>query len=207
MKQRGFTLLEILVALSIFTIIGLATTGLLSTVIDSSDASLERFEKLQQLQRAMITIERDVQQAMLRPVRIDGEQNDIVMRGGEIGDSDSGTIAFVRAGWHNPLNMLPRSTLQPVAYRLQDEKLERVFSHYPDNPIGSEPKVRTILDNVLDFKVEFVAPTQQANEDAEDLRWSENYSGSVLPRAVAITIVSADFGEIRREFSYAGLVQ
>ncbi len=61
--QRGFTLIEILIAMAIFTLIGLASTGLLTTVIDSNDISEERFAKLQLLQRAMITIERDLQQA------------------------------------------------------------------------------------------------------------------------------------------------
>ena len=56
MKQRGFTLIEILIAMAIFTLIGLASTGLLTTVIDSNDLSSERFEKLQQLQRAMVII-------------------------------------------------------------------------------------------------------------------------------------------------------
>ena len=54
--QRGFTLIEILIAMAIFTLIGLASTGLLTTVIDSNDISEERFAKLQLLQRAMITI-------------------------------------------------------------------------------------------------------------------------------------------------------
>ena len=41
--QRGFTLIEILIAMAIFTLIGLASTGLLTTVIDSNDISEERF--------------------------------------------------------------------------------------------------------------------------------------------------------------------
>ncbi len=69
--QRGFTLIEILIAMAIFTLIGLASTALLTTVIDSNGISEERFNKLQLLQRAMVTIERDVQQAIARPVRGD----------------------------------------------------------------------------------------------------------------------------------------
>ena len=86
MKQRGFTLIEILIAMAIFTLIGLASTGLLTTVIDSNDLSSERFEKLQQLQRAMVIIERDIQQAVPRPVRAEGETQTVVMAGGEVDD-------------------------------------------------------------------------------------------------------------------------
>ena len=163
MKQRGFTLIEILIAMAIFTLIGLASTGLLTTVIDSNDLSSERFEKLQQLQRAMVIIERDIQQAVPRPVRAEGE------------------------------------TLQYVAYRLDEDRLERVYSNYVDNVIGYEPKTRTLLENIESFTVEFISA--ESSSDDDDLSWSESYQGEVLPMAVAIEFVSKDFGLIRREFA------
>ncbi|WP_334060812.1 type II secretion system minor pseudopilin GspJ [Alteromonas sp. S005] len=200
--QRGFTLIEILIAMAIFTLIGLASTGLLTTVIDSNDISEERFAKLQLLQRAMITIERDLQQAVPRATRVNGEKQDVVMAGGETDDSDDDGIGFVRGGWHNPQLMLPRSTLQFVAYRLQENKLERLYSNYVDNVIGYEPKVRVLLEDIESLKIEFLATANSGslNED-EDLSWSENYKGTALPRAVAIEFVSKDFGKIRREFT------
>lgn len=200
--QRGFTLIEILIAMAIFTLIGLASTGLLTTVIDSNDISEERFAKLQLLQRAMITIERDLQQAVPRATRVNGEKQDVVMAGGETDDSDDDGIGFVRGGWHNPQLMLPRSTLQFVAYRLQENKLERLYSNYVDNVIGYEPKVRVLLEDVESLKIEFLATSNSSSLDEdEDISWSENYKGTALPRAVAIEFVSKDFGKIRREFT------
>ncbi|WP_334065315.1 type II secretion system minor pseudopilin GspJ [Alteromonas genovensis] len=201
--QRGFTLIEILVAMAIFTLIGLASTGLLTTVIDSNSLSQERFEKLQLLQRAMVTIERDIQQAVSRPVRANGEKQEIVMAGGEVDGSDDDGIGFVRGGWHNPQLMLPRSTLQYVAYRLRDNKLERLYSNYVDNVIGYEPKVRVLLENIESFKVEFLSGNNPSStiKDDEDIKWSEKYQDTVLPRAVAIEFVSRDFGMLRREFT------
>lgn len=199
MKQRGFTLIEILIAMAIFTLIGLASTGLLTTVIDSNDLSSERFEKLQQLQRAMVIIERDIQQAVPRPVRAEGETQKVVMAGGEVDDSDGDGIGFVRGGWHNPQLMLPRSTLQYVAYRLDEDRLERVYSNYVDNVIGYEPKTRTLLENIESFTVEFISA--ESSSDDDDLSWSESYQGEALPTAVAIEFVSKDFGLIRREFA------
>ncbi|NDW15389.1 type II secretion system minor pseudopilin GspJ [Alteromonas genovensis] len=201
--QRGFTLIEILVAMAIFTLIGLASTGLLTTVIDSNSLSQERFEKLQLLQRAMVTIERDIQQAVSRPVRANGEKQEIVMAGGEVDGSDDDGIGFVRGGWHNPQLMLPRSTLQYVAYRLRDNKLERLYSNYVDNVIGYEPKVRVLLENIESFKVEFLSGNNASStiKDDDDIKWSEKYQDTVLPRAVAIEFVSKDFGMLRREFT------
>ncbi|MBJ2129418.1 type II secretion system minor pseudopilin GspJ [Alteromonas sp. IB21] len=200
--QRGFTLIEILIAMAIFTLIGLASTGLLTTVIDSNDISEERFAKLQLLQRAMVTIERDLQQAVPRAIRYNGEKQDMVMAGGKLDGSDDDGIGFVRGGWHNPQLMLPRSTLQYVAYRLNENRLERLYSNYVDNVIGYEPKVRVLLEDVESLKIEFLATSSNESLDQyEDLSWNESYKGTALPRAVAIEFVSKDFGKIRREFT------
>ncbi|GFD72257.1 type II secretion system minor pseudopilin GspJ [Alteromonas marina] len=200
--QRGFTLIEILIAMAIFTLIGLASTGLLTTVIDSNDISEERFAKLQLLQRAMITIERDLQQAVPRAARVNGEKQDVVMAGGEVDNSDDDGVGFVRGGWHNPQLMLPRSTLQYVAYRLNENRLERLYSNYVDNVIGYEPKVRVLLEDIESLKIEFLATSSNESLDEdEDLSWNESYKGTALPRAVAIEFVSKDFGKIRREFT------
>ena len=202
--QRGFTLIEILIAMAIFTLIGLASTGLLTTVIDSNTLSDERFTKLQQLQRAMITIERDILQAVPRPIRIEGEKQEMVMVGGKTDTSDGGAIGFVRGGRHNPQLMLPRSSLQYVAYRLHDNAIERIYTNYVDNVIGYEPKTRILLDNIESFTVEFISPEKKIT-DSTKLRWLEKYQGSVLPKAVAIEFVSSDFGLIRREFALTGV--
>ena len=207
MRQRGFTLIEILVAMAIFALIGVAGSSVLTTVLNSDNISTERFEKMQQLQRAVITIERDIQQAVPRAVRQqDGNGKGIVMRGGESDDSDDDAISFVRSGWQNPQMLLPRSTLQPVLYRLRDNKLERLYGNYVDNVIGYEPKVRVLLENIESFKVEFIADIDPgvSETSSESLKWQQTYIGQALPMAVAVEFVSQDFGKIRREFTLRG---
>lgn len=199
----GFTLIEILVAMAIFSLIGLASTALLTNVIDDDKASSERFEQLEKLQRAMLTIERDILQAVPRAVRVNGELNDIVMRGGEDelgGIADS--IGFVRGGWHNPQLMLPRSTLQLVGYRLQDDELQRLYGNYLDNVVGYEPKVKVLLSGISDFQVEFLVASSE-----DEAQWQDSYIGTVLPSAVAISIKTEVFGDIRREFLLTGGAQ
>lgn len=205
-SQRGFTLLEILVALAVFSMIGLASTALLTSVIDDDAASTARFAELEKLQRAMLTIERDVLQAVPRASRVAGEQKEIVMQGGEDelgGQADS--LALVRAGWLNPQLMLPRSTLQAVGYRLNEGKLERLYGNYVDNVIGFEPKSKVLLENVNDFQVEFLVPQADGNDNSDQQQnWQESYKGTVLPKAVAISIDTQVFGLIRREFVLVG---
>jgi general secretion pathway protein J len=204
LKSKGFTLLEILVAMAIFTLIGIASTGVLTSVIDSDKLSSERFEQLQKLQRAMMTVERDVLQAVSRSVRVDGEESDWVMLGGEyILESDHDGVVFVHGGWHNPQFRLPRSTLQRVGYRVQERKLQRVYSNYVDNIIGFEPKVAVLLDNIDDFQVYYASGSSE-DGDSDEINWEDEYEDNSLPKAVAIEITSQDFGVIRREFLLAG---
>jgi general secretion pathway protein J len=199
--NAGFTLIEILVAMAIFTIIGLASTGVLNSVINSDQLSSERFEKLEELQRAMLTLERDILQIVPRKVRINSVPVSAVISGGEdVFDSDADGLGFVRAGWHNPQMLLPRSTLQAVGYRIQGQQLQRLYGNYVDNVIGYEPKVKILLSDIEDFRVSFLTQYEQLEEPEE---WQETYSGDTLPIAISITIVSKIFGEIRREFILA----
>lgn len=202
MKQSGFTLIEVMIALAIFSLIGLASTAVLTTVIDSSNLSRERIEGMQRLQRAMIIIERDVQQAMPRPVRVNGETNNYVFFGGDLDDSDADNMVFVRGGWHNPKNMLPRSTLQLVAYRLSEGKLERLYGNFLDNVTGYEAKTLVLLDDIEDFTVEYLPNVVQGNN--KKVEWQSEHLSETLPAAVAIEITSEKFGVIRREFALPG---
>lgn len=198
-KQSGFTLIEIMIAVAIFTLIGIASTGVMTAVIDSDELSESRFEKLQTLQRAMLTIERDMLQAVPRSVRIEGEENNIVMRGEKnLLESEADGLSFVRGGWQNPQLMLHRSTLQSVGYRLQEGKLERLFGNYVDNVVGFEPKVRVLLTDIEDFKVLFLLNGGKDSEDMES--WDESYAQNSLPVAVMITITSKEFGPVTRKF-------
>lgn len=200
-SRAGFTLIEILVAMAIFAVIGLASTGVLNSVINSDQLSSERFAKLEELQRAMLIIERDVLQIVPRSLRVNGEAIPLVISGGEgVLNSDADGLGFVRGGWHNPQMLLPRSTLQAVGYRIQEKQLQRLYGNYVDNIIGHEPKVRVLLSEIEDLKVSFLTEVAQL-EDPDD--WEESYSDANLPLAVSITLVSKTFGEIRREFILA----
>lgn len=199
--NSGFTLIEILVAMAIFSLIGLASAGVVSSVIDSNEQSKQRVEQLEVLQRAMLIMERDILQALPRPTRVNGELTETVMA---LGDgtlsSEADGMGFIRGGWHNPQLILPRSKLQSVGYRLQDNQLVRLYSNFVDNVIGFEPKTKILLTDIEDFQVS--ALIQNENID-EPEAWQDEYASGTLPLAISITLQSATFGTIRREFLVA----
>lgn len=190
--QGGFTLIEMMIAIAIFAILSLGAYQVLQGVLRSDEISTERGNALKQLQRTMVTVERDFQQMNARNNRNDDELTAMPLQAGKfMFDSDDDGIAFVRSGWRNPLSQLPRSSLQRVMYRLKDGYLERLSFIYLDPITGEEPKRQLLLENVESLVFEFYT----------DKKWSETWSNkSALPDGVKMTLTLKRFGEIQRLF-------
>lgn len=198
-RHHGFTLIEILVAVAILAIIAVASSTVLSSVIDSAEASDTQMQELEMLQRSIMVIERDMSQIIALAPRLSGQDNEVVIQGGNgVADSLADGILFTRNGWANPLQRLPRSNLQGVGYRLNgSNELERIYTFFIDNVTNTEPQTRVLLPNVSNLIIEFAIGTNNRNE----IQWEEQFTGTQLPRGIAIVITSETFGEIRREFA------
>jgi general secretion pathway protein J len=111
--SRGLTILEVLIALSIFALIGVASYRMLTSVISAQEITNEHSVDLGQLQKTMLILGRDLEQSVARPVRLSTgvELPALQVNSGEF------QLELTRAGRRNPLN-LPRSSLQRVAYEV-----------------------------------------------------------------------------------------
>ncbi|SUD53922.1 general secretion pathway protein J [Ectopseudomonas oleovorans] len=67
--QRGFTLLELLIAIAIFALLGLATYRMLDSVLSADAVTREHERQLRELTRALSAFERDLRQVTVRPIR------------------------------------------------------------------------------------------------------------------------------------------
>jgi general secretion pathway protein J len=200
MISRGFTLIEMLLAVIIFAFVGVASVAMLDTVAKSDEASRQSIERMEKLQRALMLLERDIWQITPRQVRINGEAPGKVTLAGAANfiESDDDGISFSHAGWTNPGMVLPRSEVQLVGYRLKEQKLERLFYLYPDAVTGTEPTVQTLLDGVDELKFRFMA--EPSEEQQSELQWLESWDRAKWPRAVKVTITSPELGNIERIF-------
>jgi general secretion pathway protein J len=197
--HSGFTLLELLVAVAILAVIGVSSYRLLAGTISTRDRAMEHDQGLMQLQKAMGTLQRDLEQTVPRPIR------------DEFGDNQpalyfpkENTVDLTRTGWRNPLGEA-RSDMVRVRYAVEDGHLRRYYWDQLDRMPGAQPHGSELLDKVKDFQLRAmdasgnwsgiwppVSQTQHANEQAP------------LPAAVEVTFTVAPYGNLRRVFRIAG---
>jgi general secretion pathway protein J len=155
-NSRGFTLMEVLVVMSVFAIIGIIASQIVSRVLENQQVLAERGGRLADLQRAMLILQRDVMQLNGRGVRDQlGDPLEPLMIGAD------GMVEFTRAGWRNPLEQ-PRSELQRVGYLVQEETLYRAYWPNLDRAPQQEPILQELLPGVT--QIEFLAVDVTGNE-------------------------------------------
>lgn len=187
-KNRGFTLLELLIAMIIFSIMSLMAYGGLANMLKSNEATEEYDQDLKSLQRAMMFIERDFRQLVPRPRRVDYTNLAAALSSGL--DAE-GVVEFTRSGNPNPANQL-RSSLQRIQYDLEDKKLLRKSWNLVDH-VGAEPVVMPLLTDVEEFRLRFM---DKANEWQEN--WGSEKQQVILPKAIELTLEHQRWGKIIR---------
>lgn len=191
MSRRGFTLMEILVALGIFAIIGVIASQLLRQTIDVSDVLYNRGDRLVELQRAFNVLSRDLEQVIIRSVRDEyGDHIEALLI------DTHGGFQFTRMGWSNLLNK-PRSNLQRVEYLFVDDILIRRYWPVLDRADTTEPIDQELLTDI--YELEFALIDSSGIEHVAWPPLGESLDGSPQEAvAFQLNMNVAPFGEISR---------
>jgi general secretion pathway protein J len=184
---RGFTLFEMVIAVSIFALIGVIAFGGIGQMTRTGQAVADANERLSSMQFAVVYFNRDWTQVSTRDIRnqYGDEENNIVI-------DDTG-ITFTRSGWSNLLGHR-RSNLQRVQYLLEDGQLLRRHWFSLDQGIGEEPLQTVLLDNIESIEIEFI------DSQGRPIRSWPQDSGqdSGAPILLAFRMDLPDIGEITR---------
>lgn len=191
---RGFTLLELLIAIAIFALLGLATYRMLDSVLSVDAATRSHEQQLRELVRAMAAFERDVLQVSVRPIRDGFGDPQPALRGDP---SDASVLELTRAGWRNPLGQ-PRAELQRVRWQLSGERWQRRYWRVLDQAQDSQPQVQQALDGVQALSLRYLDDDGQWQADWPPANAVGDSRLTALPRAVELRLEHRRYGELRR---------
>lgn len=187
-QSLGFTLVEILIALFIFTIVTSILSAALYSVIKAQSGTEKSAAYFREIDFAWLMMSRDIEQAVNRPVMdMSGKEE-----GAFIGTHN--TVTFTHAGWSNPGGGVLRSSLQRTRYRKQGKMLVRETWPVLDQAPDTHPHARTLLA-VSSVQFQYVDEKRKFHT-----LWpvSQQQGVSPLPLAVQVILVLPGGRELRQ---------
>lgn len=185
--KRGFTLVELLVALAVFSAMAALAYGGLNSIARTRGELVGQEADFANLQRAVGALDRDLRGAVARPVRsATGQLLPALM-----GAPDH--VEFTRLGFANP-QAEPRSNLQRVFFELDGSKFERGRYAVLDRTPNSTPVIADMKVAADDFRLRYL--------DAASNRWldvwppPQSEQPQTLPRAVQWTLRTKQYGDL-----------
>jgi general secretion pathway protein J len=158
-------------------------------------------DRLREVQRAMNLLASDFRTLAPRPVR---EPIGDGYRAALLRDPNAVTLVELsHGGWPNGA-ATPRGTVQRVRYRLDERRLIREHWNVTDPTLAIEPVGRGLLDQVERVDIRYLNAGREWVTQWPPLDNARDPGFRSRPRAVEITIVLTDYGELRRLIEVAG---
>lgn len=196
--RLGFTLIEILLALSIFAILATITASTLYYAFHNRERVSAQTETLIALQLAVSIMQQDTSLAIERSIR----GNDMHPFSAFIGQN--GYMEFTRDGIINPNSMEKRSTLKRVAYICEGDKLiHRTWGSL--NTINrSDTEDKILLSNLSDCHFNYLNRSLQTLSEWREQAVSQDQTKEPWPKAVQINLKLKEWGEMNMLFIIPG---
>lgn len=185
-SERGFTLVEMMIALLIFGLLAAAGVALLSFSVRAQGITAAKLDDIAAIGRLSSSLAADLAQASNRATR----DEDGTLQPAFVGENAAGgapLLHFVRGGWSN-LDEAARPGQQKVDYRLDGGKLERIA--YPMLDGAAPLRAATLLPAVSAVTIRYRFGGA----------WSDRWDGSTgapLPDAVEMVVTRTDGRQYR----------
>jgi general secretion pathway protein J len=179
---RGFTLMEVLVALVLMTLFVLVAYRALDAVLKAQRQATAEMERWRELAAAFAWMESDLSNAVIR-----SEPHSPLRNGFYTLTEPNGDVQF---GLVRQLPEDAEKGLQRIGYRCTGETLERLVWSEVDNPAAA-PRKSVLLDGLRSCAFRYLGERGQ---------WTPGWQpvGNSLPRAIELSIGEADGTPIRR---------
>ncbi|GHA87167.1 hypothetical protein GCM10009069_08070 [Algimonas arctica] len=187
-REAGFTLVEVLVSMFIFSLISLGTLIALTATLDARERSEAKIEQIEQLAAARQIMADDFAAMTLRHNR-DGLGGFIDLSR-EAVQTDRFTLT--RRARPNPDGIFARGDLLRVSWRVENGQLIRAFLPH-ENPAYVEPPIdRIVLDGVDAMVVEPAERIDSIQTLLSQVRRGETAGSTLSANAISITLTHAD---------------
>lgn len=190
--QAGFTLIEVVISLAVFAIVGTMAFSGLNVTLKQQVRLTERAEQIKDLQLTLKYLERDINQIARRSIRDQFGDQQFAFTA----DRDF-FVSFTFSGWRNPAG-LSRSNLQRVSYEIRDQELIRHTWNRLDGMIVENARSTPLLKDITEIEWSFL--NEQNNWINQWPPINDQGSDVTLPRAVSVSLNIASWGEITRLF-------
>ena len=185
---RGFTLIEVLLALLILAVIAVLGYRAVSSLSDSETKLSNEATRWRTLELFFSRLEGDLRQAMPRPARLDDTRMPAWIGSADV--NGNSTLEFSRAGPEFTLEA--GSAGQRLAYGFHDGTVEvRYWASY-DRPRNVEPTAYPLVADIAQFHLSYLTRSGE---------WSDVWpvSGEAdLPRAVRVQLALVSGESIER---------
>lgn len=190
--HSGFTLIEVVIALAVFAIVGTMAFSGLNVTLNQQVRLAERSDEIKELQLALKYLERDLNQVARRPIRDQfGDQQLAFTANADF------LVSFTFSGWRNPAG-LSRSNLQRISYEVRDEEFIRHSWNRLDGVILENARSTPLLDGIEE--IEWLFLNEQNNWINQWPPINAQGSDVTLPLAVSVSLTIDSWGEITRVF-------
>lgn len=181
-RAHGMTLIEVMVAIAIFSVLGMLSYRAVSSMIDARDRLDAEFSRWRAVARVAQLIENDLLQLAPRPGRQIPQPTLVLMRGG--------TVEELRLTRHDP-----NGGLQRRAWRADKGAL--VLARLPDLDDSATAQEDVLLDGVKSLRWTFITAQGRQTDN-----WPEGSNpGDSLPAGIVMTLDLADAGVVTRTFA------
>jgi general secretion pathway protein J len=193
-KPKGFTLIEILIALAVFAILATITTSVLYNAFTTRSRVNEQSERLNELQLAISLIQQDTSQVVERAIR----GTDMRLFSSFIGQPNY--LEFTRDGNVNPGSTEKRSTLKRIAYVCKEGALIRRTWSSLDSINRNTYEDKQLLAQLADCHFGYLNQSLQVLPEWREQAVNLNQRREPFPKAIQVNVTLRDQGEINLLF-------